>query len=137
MNDNGPFKAISQMPVSGITINPFNNDQDTAGGPDQFGHGYYKVVTGSNITVELGASNHSGIYQYTFPADNRENAIVIVPHLFQLSQGNGLSYRSGSFEVLSDQSYQGIGHYVDKNETNHNISFCGYFDSPTNGRLYI
>ena len=125
------------MPVLGEVKNPFEGIQDSVTGVNKAGNDYYKFVSGSNITVELGASNHSGIYQYTFPGGYAANVVIDISHVFQPPQGQGLKYKAGSFEVLSDRIYKGTGHYIDEYESVHNISFCGYFDSPTNGRLYI
>ena len=132
--ENGASGAITQMPILGNIKNPFGDVQDTAVGPDRYGHGYYKAVTGSNITVELRASNHSGIYQYTFPAEHTANVIVDISHVFQPSQGQELTYKAGAFEVLSDRSYKGTGHYIGRNESAHNVSFCGYFDNAVDGK---
>ena len=132
--DDGPYGAISQMPYLGNINNPFKDVRDTASGSDEFGHGHYKAVTGSNITIKLGASNHSGIYQYTFPEDGTANVVVDVSHVFQPSKEQGLEYKAGSFEMTSSRSYMGTGHYIDRNDTTYKISFCGYFDVDAIGK---
>lgn len=125
------------MPMMGHLKNPFTDIRDTPAGPDECRFGYYKAVTSSNITVELGASKNAGLYQYTFPKGENANIVVDVSHVLQPVIGEGLRYLNGKIEVLSDRSYNGVGQYLYQDGKAINITFCGYFNDAAKGECWL
>lgn len=75
--------------------------------------GYYKTSLSSGITVELAASEHAAIYQYSFTGYEAANIVVDVSHVLPSFRGQGLSqnYTSGNISVFSDGHYELGGVY--------------------------
>jgi putative alpha-1,2-mannosidase len=64
------------------------------GAPDHGSVGYYIAQTAQSVIVELAASAHAGMYQYTFPNESTLNNILVdVSHVlpsFRTSEARGL-----------------------------------------------
>ncbi|KAL3476068.1 glycosyl hydrolase family 92-domain-containing protein [Aspergillus californicus] len=128
------YGTVSQLPVVGNVTNPLSNFTVARDGPDQASVGYYKARTGDGVDVEMSATAHAGIYQYTFPGDSSEKNILIdVSHVLPSFRGQGLSqgYKGGNFTIFPDGHYEGHGIYDNgwNRSPNWAIYFCGYFDS--------
>lgn len=128
------YGVVSQMPVLDNISNPLANLNDTRVGTDETSVGYYKASLGSGITVELGATNRAGLYQYTFPSPG--NVVVDVSHVLPSYRGQGLgqNYLGGNITVLKDGHYEGSGVYDNgwNRAAPWEIYFCGYFDQTAN-----
>lgn len=68
----GEFSYVETLPL--LCSEKLQDGGDTAG------VGYYKTNLQNGITVELSASRHAGIMQYTFPADER-HVLVDLSHV--------------------------------------------------------
>lgn len=125
------YGVVSQMPVVGDIENPLLDHNDTRASTDVTRVGYYKVNTGSGVTLELAASKRAGLYNYTFPsAAASTNVIVDVSHVLPSYRGQGLgqNYLGGNITVIpsSDGSslrYEGSGSYdnVSRITTSHDL----------------
>lgn len=126
------YGVVSQMPTSGIPTNPLLDLGQNRSMNDTAEVGYYKSSLANGIEVELAATAHAGMYQYTFPSG--ENSVVVdVSHVLPSFRGLGWSqgYSGGAFE-LANSGYTGHGVYnggwnVAPDWT---IYFCGHFDQP-------
>lgn len=108
------YGTVSQLPLVGKVEDPLSNLTASRDGTDEASVGYYKAKTGDGVAVELSASVHAGIYQYTFPDDSDENNVLVdVSHVLPSFRGQGLSqgYKGGNFTILSDGHYEGYGVY--------------------------
>ena len=107
------YGVVSQFPIASSVDNPLANISTPRAVNDTAGVGYYKTELVSNITVELAASYHAALYQYTFPDEEEHNVVVDVSHVLisedrpQWTQ----NYVNGSFEVFTDGHYEGYGIY--------------------------
>ncbi|KAI9709631.1 MAG: hypothetical protein M1828_002392 [Chrysothrix sp. TS-e1954] len=128
------YGVVSQMPVAGPVPNPLADLSVPRAVNDTGSVGNYVSQLASNITVELAATSHAALYQYTFPTGEDKNIVVDVSHVLisddrpQWTQ----HYVNGSFQTFPDGHYEGYGTYnggwnVAPDWT---IYFCGYFDSP-------
>ena len=80
--------VVSQMPVHGDPSNPLLDLGQNRSINDTAELGYYKSSLVGDIDVELAATAHAGMYQYTFPAG--ENSIVVdVSHVLPSYRGLG------------------------------------------------
>ena len=133
------YGVVSQMPVLGNITNPLANLNDTRASPDITSVGYYKSSLGSGITVELGATNRAGFYQYTYPAGNQSNVVVDTSHVLPSYRGQGLSqhYLGGSITTSSDQ-YEGHADYDNgwNRAPSWRIFFCAFFESNTSATVH-
>lgn len=105
------YGVVSQMPTHGIPSNPLLDLGRNRSVNDTAKVGYYKSSLASGIVVELAATAHAGMYQYSFPSG--ENAVVVdVSHVLKSFRGLGWSqgYTGGAFE-LTETGYTGHGIY--------------------------
>lgn len=113
------YGVVSQMPVVGHIRNPLSDEMyDTRNETDHTEVGYYRASLTSGTTLEMGASNKAGLYQYTFPKERAEsyNVLVDVSHVLGSYRGMGLEqhYLGGKISVEENDgllSYQGFGTY--------------------------
>jgi predicted alpha-1,2-mannosidase len=130
------YGLVSQMPVLGNISNPIANFSQPRATPDQGGVGYYKSSLANGITVELAATEHAGLYSYTFPANGSTPSVVVdVSHVLPSFRGLGWEqhYSGGSFGIWDDGHYTGSGTYNNgwNIAPDWSIYFCGKFDQPT------
>ena len=124
------------MPTHGIPSNPLRDLGQNRSINDTAEVGYYKSSLANGIVVELAATSHAGMYQYSFPSG--ENAVVVdVSHVLKSFRGLGWSqgYAGGAFE-LTDTGYTGHGIYNGgwNIAPDWRIYFCGHFDQPNMSR---
>jgi predicted alpha-1,2-mannosidase len=121
------------MPVIGHVSNPLTDLSQPRASTDEGGVGWYKSSLANGVTVELAASEHAGLYCYTFPeAKNASSSIVVdVSHVLPSFRGLGWEqrYSGGAFEMLSDGHYEGSGTYNNgwNLSPDWTIYFCGRF----------
>lgn len=141
------YGVVSQMPVVGDVENPLLDHNDTRASTDVTRVGYYKVNTGSGVTLELAASKRAGLYNYTFPSTAAStNVIVDVSHVLPSYRGQGLgqNYLGGNITVIpspdgSSLRYEGSGSYNNgwNRAPQWTVFFCGYFDQPTEYKTFL
>lgn len=141
------YGVVSQMPVTGDVVNPLLDHSDTRAATDVTRVGYYKVITGSNVVLELAGTRRAGLYNYTFPATTTAPSVIVdVSHVLPSFRGQGLgqNYLGGNITVIpsadgSSLRYEGSGSY--DNGWNRSplwtVYFCGYFDQPTRYRTFV
>ncbi len=69
------YGVVSQMPVAGQIANPLVDLGQNRSVNDTAEVGYYKSSLANGIDVELAATAHAGLYQYSLPAGH--NSIVV------------------------------------------------------------
>lgn len=108
------YGTVSQLPLLGNITNPLRNITLGRAVPDQGSVGYYRAQTTDEVVVELAATDHAGVYQYTFPIESTQNNILVdVSHVLPSFRGQGLGqgYEGGNFSVFADGHYQASGIY--------------------------
>ncbi|KAH8821329.1 putative alpha-1,2-mannosidase [Xylogone sp. PMI_703] len=136
------YGTVSQLPITGTITNPLSSLTNGRKVPDTGSVGYYHITTVDDIVLELAATSHAGMYQYTFPAGKTPNVVVDVSHVLPSFRGQGLGqgYAGGEFTLAEDGHYEGYGIYNNgwNRSPNWNIYFCGYFNvTPTVANTYI
>jgi putative alpha-1,2-mannosidase len=113
------------MPVPGEISNPLGDLSQARAVPDQGQIGYYKSSLASGITVELAATEHAGLYQYTFRNNTTTSIVVDVSHVLPSFRGLGWEqhYSGGNFSFFADGHYEGSGTY------NNGWNLCKSFPS--------
>lgn len=82
------YGIINQMPAKGNVSNPLLDLGQERKTNDSAKVGYYKSELESDITIEVAATAHAGMYRYTFPEG--ENAVVVdVSHVLPSFRGFG------------------------------------------------
>ena len=101
------YGVVSQLPVVGEALNEGNATIGRAR-PDRAEVGYYNAQTSQNVSVELAATDHAAMYQYTFP-DTRSNIVIDLSHRLPSFRGQGLSQRFEGANITIDNTgrYQG------------------------------
>jgi len=101
------------MPANGPVENPLLDLSSSRKSPDEARVGYYKSSLSNNITVELAATDHAGMYSYTFPLGQAGAVVVDVSHVLSSFRGLGWgqSYHGGNFSIEDDGHYEGSGVY--------------------------
>jgi putative alpha-1,2-mannosidase len=133
------YGVVSQMPTTGIPSNPLLDLGQNRSVNDTGEVGYYKSSLANDIVVELAATAHAGMYQYSFPSDN--NSIVVdVSHVLKSYRGLGWSqgYAGGAFD-LTETGYTGHGIYNNgwNIAPDWTIYFCGHFNAtPTSRKTF-
>lgn len=127
------------MPVWGKVNNPFQDVQTFSAVAEECRSDYFKAVTVSNITIELAASTHAGIYRYTFPENTAGAVVVNVSHVPQLGTSKDLNYTGGKITIRPDQSYVGFREYDDPESKSKRkrICFCGGFEGTVEGEPHL
>ncbi|KAF2501850.1 glycosyl hydrolase [Lophium mytilinum] len=125
------YGVISQMPVVGNVDNPLADLSTGRAAADEGFVGYYKASLASGVTVELAATEHAGLYEYSFPEGN-SSIVIDVSHVLPSYRGSGWSqgYSNGSFAIFEDH-FQGSGTYNNgwNLAPDWTIYFCGTFDT--------
>lgn len=114
--------VVSQMPVVGNVSNPLVDLSQGRAAADEGQIGYYKSRLNNGVTVELSATDHAGLYQYTFPSGDASTIVVDVSHVLPSFRGLGWEqhYTKGNFSLFSDDHYEGSGTY------NNGWNLCTY-----------
>jgi putative alpha-1,2-mannosidase len=103
------------MPVPGQVPNPLLPLTSPRAAPDSGSVGYYVSSLASGVRVELAATEHAGIYRYTFDQTNNNvsSVVIDVSHVLPSFRGLGLSqnYTGGSIQVFEDGHYEASGTY--------------------------
>ncbi|GMG09108.1 unnamed protein product [Aspergillus oryzae] len=132
------YGTVSQLPLIGNISNPLSNKTVARTGTDQASVGYYKAQTSEGTIVELSASAHAGMYQYTFPKGSTGNVLVDVSHVLPSFRGQGLGqgYKGGNITIFPDGHYEGQGVYDNgwNRSPDWSIYFCGFFYLDPNGK---
>lgn len=102
-------------------------------GNETAGVGYFRTDLESNVTIELSATAHAGIVEYTFPAGEK-NILVDLTHRLPSARGSKCTQRYVDSEVSISEDgteYRGYGVYeAGWNEgAPYKVYFCGQFDS--------
>lgn len=108
------YGTVAQLPLVGNISNPLSSITVGRAVSDQGSVGYYKAETSENVIVELAATSHAGIYQYTFPSRSGGNNILVdVSHVLPSFRGQGLgqNYEGGNFTLYPDGHYEASGIY--------------------------
>jgi putative alpha-1,2-mannosidase len=111
------YGTMAQLPLVGDVADPLSNLTVGRAAPDQGAMGYYQAHTSQNVVVELAATSHAGMYQYTFPAGSSKNNILVdVSHVlpsFRTGEAGGLGqeYQGGEFSLYPDGHYEASGTY--------------------------
>lgn len=107
------YGTVSQMPVVGGVSNPLVDLSSPRASADQAQVGYYSTSLSSGIKVELAATNHAGLFSYSFPTALQANVVVDVSHVLPSFRGLGLgqNYVRGNITVSNDGHYEGSGTY--------------------------
>jgi predicted alpha-1,2-mannosidase len=125
------YGVVSQMPVLGNISNPTANFSQPRASPDQGSVGYYKSSLASGIKVELAATEHAGLYSYTYPYGSTPSIVVDVSHVLPSFRGLGWEqhYSRGSFSISNDGHYTGSGTYNNgwNLSPDWTVYFCGRF----------
>ncbi|KAI9743063.1 MAG: hypothetical protein M1818_003358 [Claussenomyces sp. TS43310] len=136
------YGTVSQLPLVGQISDPLSNITVGRAADDESSVGYYKAQTNDDVVVELAATARAGMYQYTFPSGGTDNNILVdVSHVLPSFRGQGLGqgYNGGSFEIFSDNHYEGSGIYNNgwNRSPDWQIYFCGYFNAtPSAAQVY-
>ncbi|KAL4921840.1 glycosyl hydrolase family 92-domain-containing protein [Aspergillus aurantiobrunneus] len=139
------YGLIPQMPLTSIAppVNLLDNltyNQQRVG-QDTASVGYYKTQLQNGVEIELSASRHAGIVQYSFPVGEK-HVLVDVSHYLpgSPSDSNGQFYVGGEIQIHENgQSYSGYGTYIGgwNNGAPFTVYFYGEFDAePTNSRAF-
>ena len=104
---------VSQMPVAGNVTNPLVDLSQGRAKPDEGQVGYYKSSLANGVVVELAATEHAGLYQYTFGNGTTSSIVVDVSHVLPSFRGLGWEqhYSKGNFSLFADGHYEGSGTY--------------------------
>ena len=107
------YGVVAQMPVAGNISNPLADLSQPRALADEAQVGYYKTTLASGVVTELAATEHAGIFQYTFRPNTIANVVVDVSHVLPSFRGFGLgqNYTGGDLSINSDGSYTGSGTY--------------------------
>ncbi|KAF2876960.1 alpha-1,2-mannosidase family protein [Massariosphaeria phaeospora] len=126
------YGVVSQMPALGNVTNPLADLSRGRATADEGQIGYYKSSLSGGIKVELTATEHAGLYQYSFPAGNLSAVVVDVSHVLPSFRGLGWEqhYSKGSFDLFPDGHYEGSGTYNNgwNIAPDWTIHFCGRFE---------
>ena len=134
------YGVVSQMPVVGEVSNPLADLSQARASPDVGSVGYYKSSLANGVKVELAATEHAGLYTYTFPSNRSASIVVDVSHVLPSFRGLGWEqhYAKGSFSILEDR-YEGSGTYNNgwNLSPDWTIYFCGKFTQrPSTSRTF-
>jgi predicted alpha-1,2-mannosidase len=126
------YGVVSQMSVVGNVSSPLANLSQPRASPDQGGVGYYKSSLANGVTVELSATEHAGLYSYSFPNGSTSSIVVDVSHVLPSFRGLGWEqhYSGGNFSILQDGHYEGSSIYNNgwNLSPDWTIYFCGKFN---------
>lgn len=137
------YGVVSQMPVIGNVADPLADLSQPRASADQGGVGWYETRLANNVTVQLAATDHAGLYKYTFPklTNGSLSVVVDVSHVLPSFRGLGWEqhYAGGTFSILEDGHYEGSGTYNNgwNLSPDWTIYFCGRFhQEPTYSKVF-
>ncbi|OJZ86765.1 glycoside hydrolase family 92 protein [Aspergillus luchuensis CBS 106.47] len=139
------YGLIPQMPLTSVEspVNLLDNltySQPRVGN-DSASVGYFRTLLQNGVQIELSASRHAGIIQYSFP-EGEKHVLVDISHYLPGSPGdsNGQFYVGGEINLEDNgKAYTGYGTYVGgwNNGAPFTIYFYGEFSTaPTNARTF-
>ncbi|KAI2838417.1 CAZyme family GH92 [Aspergillus niger] len=139
------YGLIPQMPLTSVEspVNLLDNltySQPRVGN-DSASIGYFRTLLQNGVQIELSASRHAGIIQYSFP-DGEKHVLVDISHYLPGSPGdsNGQFYVGGEISLEDDgNAYSGYGTYVGgwNNGAPFTVYFYGEFSTaPKNARTF-
>ena len=102
------YGVVSQLPVVGKIDNPLGDLGIGRMSPDEAEVGYYKAQTSQGVNIELAATEHAAMYQYTF-SDSGGNILIDLSHRLPSFRGFGLEQRfeGGDINVEPNGHYEG------------------------------
>ena len=105
------YGVVNQMPATGNISNPLLDLGQERRANDSAEVGYYKAQLNNGIDIEVAATAHAGMYQYSF-AGGDNHVVVDVSHVLPSFRGLGWGqgYAGGGFELTED-GYIGSGIY--------------------------
>jgi predicted alpha-1,2-mannosidase len=119
------------MPAINNVSNPLADLSQGRSAADQGSVGYYKSQLSNDVAVELTATEHAGLYQYTFPQNASASIVVDVSHVLPSFRGLGWEqhYSKGNFTFFPNGHYEGSGTYNNgwNLSPDWTIFFCGRF----------
>ncbi len=108
------YGVVSQLPILGPIANPLDVRVGRATA-DVAEVGYYGARTSDDVLVELAATEHAAMYQYTFPQDQsgQNNIVVDLSHRLPSFRGFGLEqkFEGGNMLINSEGQYEGSATY--------------------------
>ena len=111
------YGLIPQMPLTSLDgVNVMDNltYMQPRNGNDTASVGYYATNLANGVKVELGASMHSGLIQYTFPTSGDRYVLVDLSHYLP-TQDDAIASQAYSNAVLdvanNGSTYSGSGTY--------------------------
>lgn len=108
------YGVVSQLPILGPIANPLDGRVGRAI-PDVAEVGYYGARTSDDVLVELAATEHAAMYQYTFSQDQggQNNIVVDLSHRLPSFRGFGLeqTFEGGNMNINSEGQYEGSATY--------------------------
>ncbi|GES57475.1 glycosyl hydrolase [Aspergillus terreus] len=139
------YGIIPQMPLTSVAppVNILDNltYSQPRIGKDKASVGYYQTQLQNGVQVELSASRHAGIMQYSFPPGEK-HILVDVSHYLPGSptDPNSQFYIGGEIQVEDDgKAYSGYGTYVGgwNNGAPFTVYFYGEFsEKPNSSRTF-
>ncbi|KAJ5111215.1 hypothetical protein N7532_001750 [Penicillium argentinense] len=113
------YGLIAQMPLTTVQtpVNVLDNTTYSQAriGKDVAKVGYYKTRLQSGVDVELSASRHAGILEYSFP-EGEKHILVDLSHVIPPclpGDADGQFFAGGEIQIEEDgKSYSGYGTYV-------------------------
>lgn len=139
------YGIIPQMPLTSLEgVNLLDNltYMQPRIGNDTASVGYYKTSLQNGVVAELSATQHAGIFRYSFPSSGEKYVMVDLSHYLptQDEVAGEQMYSNGMIDVSSDGSkYSGYGVYRGGfNEApDYTVYFCAAFDSvPSSAKLF-
>lgn len=125
------YGVVSQMPVVGEVFDPLVDLSQPRAFPDVASVGYYRSSLANGVNVELGATEHAGMYSYVSTTNSTLSIVVDVSHVLPSFRGLGWEqhYSGGSFNIFDDGHYSGSGTYNNgwNLSPDWTIYFCGKF----------
>lgn len=108
------YGVVSQLPILGPIPNPLDVRVGRAA-PDVAEVGYHGARTSDDVLIELTTTEHTAMYQYTFPEgqSGQNNVMVDLSRGLPSFRGFGLEQRfeGGDMTIHSDGQYEGSATY--------------------------
>ncbi|KMQ41930.1 putative Alpha-1,2-mannosidase [Trichophyton rubrum] len=139
------YGVISQMPLSTldrVDIADNRTYMQPRVGKDSASVGYYKTRLRNGITVEMSATDHAGILQYTYPPSTGKFVLVDLSHYLPThgEPSANQMYSNGKIDIQDGgRTYTGYGIYRGGwNEgPNFQVFMCAEFDiAPTSAKTW-
>jgi putative alpha-1,2-mannosidase len=132
------YGVVPQMPLTDISppVNLLDNTTylQRRVGDDTAKVGYFKTELENGVTIELSGARHSGIMQYSYPADGEKHILVDISHyLPSMKGGNSVQiFVGGEIHLDEDgKKYTGYGTWAAGwNEgAPFRLYYCGEFET--------